>query len=145
MAIVHDGNESHHGVPAVVGSRYWWFQNDRKLLTLEILKVLPDGSVELAWTHYVGLVDTDHPVYDGTVTWNQQEWEKAVLSPWKSIVLTTDLADDEEICRICHGGYFETLTDLEIVRCAWCDNGRQKKRPESAAPTSQRSPLHPVV
>lgn len=157
MATVYcQGTGEQENVAPTTGAKYWWYKSDRVLLVLTILETsydpnahgaAEDYEVKLRWDHYMGLVNTDKPVYSGETTWNRKEWEAANFQQYVKPLDREDLAPDEELCKSCCGCYFEVGRDLEIMGCIWCDKnkpGTRKKSPPAPQP-SQRSPFHPAV
>jgi hypothetical protein len=144
MAIVYD-DEGKVATAPTVGDEFWWFMTPRRLLKLRVVGTKPD-EIKLYWWHYLGLYPSDSPM-EGEISWTAQEWESAHLRRFKQPLAGSDLSSDEELCRSCHGSYFETERDLEIMGCIWCGGaGKTTKAPPAPPPpTTRRSPFHPAV
>lgn len=144
MATVYGRNgEKKERVRPKKGASYFWFAGDKLLLVVTVLGRKLYGGVKIGYRHYLGQISRNFK--SGIVIWDRLEWQHAQLKKYRAPVKEKDLKEDEELCPMCNGMYFEIERDLEILACVWCGgDGKRKKRPPTPMPTC-RSPLHPQV
>lgn len=142
MATLYFDSGEKQTIEPIVGSSYFWYSTARHLLTIKILELLENGNIKLEWAHYIGFY---HPLdqRSGEISWTRDEFNKAVFGVYREPLSIENLNEDEQLCRICDGFYFESGKDFDVYPCIVCSgNGRTKKHPPEI--TKQRqSLLHP--
>lgn len=93
-----------------IGAKYLWFQNNRSLLLLTVVKVTTDVVV-LQWDVYCKLLCKDEPT-SGTFEWKFDFFVGQKLLEYEELVGVE--------CNICGGDGFYFSSDLEVLGCFSC-------------------------